>query len=256
MITIRGLKKHYPQAKGYIELLLHPFREKKVTALDGIDLDIEAGQCFFLLGPNGAGKTTLIKVLATLVLPDAGKAFVNNLDVEKHPEKVKSLIGYAINEERSFYWRLTGRQNLEFYAALNDVPRSKMQNKIEEVLSLANLTHAADNRFNTYSTGMKQMLSIARALLSDPKVIFVDEPTKSLDPQAARKIRKFLSEELAGKQKRTIFWTSHDLNEVSEFGHSLAIISKGKIKLKGNLARLTDNRNKSLEDVYVKTLEN
>ena len=114
------------------------------------------GECFCLLGPNGAGKTTLIKVLSTLVLPNAGKAFVNGLDVEKDSKKIRGSIGFAISEERSFYWRLTGRQNLEFYLRLNNIPRSQRKAKVEEVLALTQLAEAVNLSYNTYSTGMSR----------------------------------------------------------------------------------------------------
>jgi len=253
-ISIRGLKKYYPQVKGYRELLLHPFRDKRTVALDGVNLEIESGRCFFLLGPNGAGKTTLLKVLATLLLPDEGSTSINGYDVEKEPEKVKDQVGYAMCDERSFYWRLTGRQNLEFYAALNNIPPDQIDKKINEVLELTNLSRVGDNRFDSYSTGMKQMMSIARALLSDPNIVFVDEPTKSLDPQAAKKMRRFLSDELAGRRKHTVIWTSHDLAEVSEFGYSMAIIDKGKIKFNGMVSQLNSRGAAGLEEAYIKAL--
>jgi ABC-2 type transport system ATP-binding protein len=249
-ILLERIKKHYPVVRGYRELLLHPFRKKTVTALDGVNLKVKKGQCFCLLGPNGAGKTTLIKVLSTLVLPNEGDAFVNGFHVEKESQKVKALIGFAISEERSFYWRLTGRQNLEFFATLDNIPPSQVKNKVDEVLSLTNLEGFVDMRLNTYSTGMRQMMAFARALITGAQIIFVDEPTRSLDPQAAEKIRRFLREELVAKQKRTVFWATHNLIEAQQNAHELAIIQKGKIKLKGTVEGLTDRGKVSLEEVY------
>lgn len=234
---------------------MHPLRKKRVVALDGINLEVEKGQCFCLLGPNGAGKTTLIKVLSTLVLPNEGNAYVNGFDVEKEPEKIRASIGYAIGEDRSFYWRLTGRENLEFFASLNNIPSSQKREKIDEILDLTNLEDVADLRFNTYSTGMRQMMAFARALLTDVQVLFVDEPTKSLDPQAALKVRKFLREEMVEKQRRTVFWATHNLGEAQEYGHELAIIDRGKIKLKGTVAQLTGGGGISLGEVYEKAIE-
>lgn len=226
VISVHNLKKNYPVVKGYKELLLHPLQKKRVVVLDGVKLDVKQSQCFSLLGPNGAGKTTLIKILSTLILPDAGKVHINGFDVEKEPEKIKASIGYAISEERSFYWRLTGRQNLEFFAALNKIPSSRLKEKIDEVLDFTGLRDVADLRFNTYSTGMRQMIAIARALLTDAQILFVDELTKSLDPQAAQRIRKFLREEIVDKRQSTVFWATHNLREAQEFCHELSVIDR------------------------------
>jgi ABC-2 type transport system ATP-binding protein len=250
IISVRGLHKQYPVIKGFRELILNPFSRKKVVALEGVNLDVSGGSCFCLLGPNGAGKTTLIKVLSTLVLPDRGDAYVDGCHVEREADKVKRSIGYAIGDERSFYWRLSGRQNLEFFASLNNIPPNRLKSRIEEMLCLTNLAAVADLRFNTYSTGMRQMLSFARALLTDARVLFVDEPTRSLDPVAAHKIRTFLRRELVDRQKRTVFWATHNLAEAAGFAHELAVIDQGKIKLSGSLADLTDNGRISLENLY------
>jgi ABC-type methionine transport system ATPase subunit len=154
-----------------------------VTALDGLDLEVGRGRVFCLLGPNGAGKTTLIKVLATLVLPDGGRASVAGYDVALEPGPAKNAVGYAVSDERSFYWRLTGRQNLEFFGALYGLGGPARDRRIDELLRLAGLEEAADLRFNGYSTGMRQMLAFARALLADAAILLVDEPTRSLDPR-------------------------------------------------------------------------
>lgn len=253
-IEIVHLKKLYPQPKRYRDLILRPFERNTVTALDGTSLEVEKGRCFFLLGPNGAGKTTLIKILATLVLPDEGKAKVCGFDVVRESHRVKKVIGIALNEERSFYWRLTGRQNLEFFASLNGIPKNQRKIKVEENLRLTGLLRAADSRFNTYSTGMKQMLALARALIVDTRILFVDEPTKSLDPRAAQKIRRFIREELVNKQKRTVFWATHNLAEVEEFGQDVAIIDKGRIKFRGNVRGVRDS-GKSLQSVFDDVVE-
>lgn len=249
-IRAENLTKIYPIIKGYRELILHPFRKTGVTALAGVNLEVDSGRCFCLMGPNGAGKTTLIKIFSTLVLPDSGRAFVNGFDVSKSPKEVKNSIGYALGEERSFYWRLTGRQNLEFFAALNGISWRERRDKIEEVLKLTGLKEAADLRFNTYSTGMRQMMSFARALLAEPKILFVDEPTRSLDPKSALKIRKFIREEMVDRQGRTVFWATHNLAEAQEFGHDLAIIDKGQVKTSGSVSTLTNNGEIPLQDLY------
>lgn len=254
-IKVQNLKKKYPIVKRYREILLHPFRKKFIDALNGVNLEVDKGTCFCLLGPNGAGKTTLIKILSTVVLPDEGKAFVNDFDIVSHENEVKSSIGYAISDERSFYWRLTGRQNLDFFAVLSGLSSSKRKKRVEEVVSLTGLKEVIDLRFNTYSTGMKQMMSLARALLNEPDLLFVDEPTRSLDPQAAKKIRLFLRKELVDKQGKTVFWATHNLLEAQEYAHTLAVIDKGKIKRVGKVSDLTENQSVSMQEIYERAVD-
>jgi len=254
-IEVKNVTKVYPAIKGYKELLLHPFQRKGTTALRGVDLEVRPGQCFCLMGPNGAGKTTLIKILSTLVLPDEGKAFIKGHDLEKETDEVKKHIGFALAEERSFYWRLTGLQNLDFFAALNNIPLSKRRKKIQEVIDLVGLEKAAGRRFNTYSTGMRQMMAIARALLTDPDILFVDEPTRSLDPVAAQNIRTFLRKEMVENHGKTVFWATHDLSEAAEFAHTIAIIAEGQIKAEGSVRSLTGQGSFPLKEVYEKAVK-
>lgn len=232
-ILAENLVKRYPVIRGFRDLVRRPFDKRKTTALDGLDLRVERGRVFCLLGPNGAGKTTLIKILATLVVPDEGRASVGGFDVEHHPGPVKRAVGFAINDERSFYWRLTGRQNLEFFGALHGLRGPARDRRIDEVLELTGLGGAAGQRFNAYSTGMRQMLAFARALLADADILLVDEPTRSLDPRAADTVRAFLRGDLVEKKGKTVFWATHDLAEAAEFGHDVAVISRGRVRLQG-----------------------
>jgi ABC-2 type transport system ATP-binding protein len=249
-VSVRGLVKRYPLVRRYRELVMHPFRRKFVTALDGVDLEVGAGRCHCLLGPNGAGKTTLIKILATLVLPDGGQVCVEGFDVERDPGRVKKAIGLAVGDERSFYWRLTGRQNLMFFAAVSDIPAAEARRRVAGILDLVGLGEIADLRFNAYSTGKRQMLAFARALLTDARILFVDEPTRSLDPGSARKIRAFIRGELVGRQGRTVFWATHNLAEAAEVADDIAIIDKGRIRASGRAADLTGGGRISLQEVY------
>jgi ABC-2 type transport system ATP-binding protein len=253
-ILVENLVKRYPVIGGFRDLVRHPLRRRTRTALDGVSLRVESGRCFCLLGPNGAGKTTLIKVLTTLVLPDEGRAFVGGHDVEKSPMAVKRAIGYAINDERSFYWRLTGSQNLEFFGALDGLKGSRLAGAVADVQRLTGLDSAADLRFNAYSTGMRQMLAIARALLADAEILFVDEPTRSLDPRAAAKVRTFLRRELVDLRKKTIFWATHDLAEAGDFGHEIVIIDRGRIRARGPVDALTQGGRIPLRDIYEKAV--
>ncbi len=249
-ILAEGLVKCYPVAGGFRDLIRHPLRRETKTALDGASLRVEKGHCFGLLGPNGAGKTTLIKVLTTLVLPNGGIASVGGHDVERDPASVRRTIGCAINDERSFYWRLTGRQNLEFFGALDGLRGLERDRRIDEALRRTNLLAAAGFRFNTYSTGMRQMLAFARALLRDADILFVDEPTRSLDPQAADMVRTFLRRDLVEGRGKTVFWATHNLAEAAEVAHEIAVIARGRVRLQGSISALTENGRVALPAVY------
>jgi len=249
-ILTENLVKRYPVFRGFRDLVRRPFDRRTVTALDGLDLRVEPGRVFCLLGPNGAGKTTLIKILATLVLPDGGRAAVAGHDVAGDPRRAKAAVGYAVGEERSFYWRLTGRQNLEFFGALYGLRGAARDRRVADVLGLVGLEDSADRRFNAYSTGMRQMMAFARALLADAPVLLVDEPTRSLDPRAADRIRSFLRDELAGRQGKTVLWATHDLGEAADRADDIAVISRGRIRLHGPAATLASGGRTSLREAY------
>jgi len=250
VLLAEKLVKRYPIFRGFRELVFKPFDRRTVTALDGLDLEVGRGRVFCLLGPNGAGKTTLIKILAGLVLPDGGRALVDGHDVAREPGPARTAVGTAVSDERSFYWRLTGRQNLEFFGALYGLRGAARDRRIEEVLRIAGLDGAAGLRFNGYSTGMRQMLAFARALLADAAILLVDEPTRSLDPQAADRIRSFLRDELAGRQGKTILWATHDLGEAADCADDIAVISRGRIHLSGPAASLAGGGRAALHQAY------
>ncbi|UEC42610.1 MAG: hypothetical protein METHAR1v1_740008, partial [Methanothrix sp.] len=177
-----NLTKTFAAPRGIADLLHRRPSPGGVTPVAGVDLLIRKGEVFGILGPNGAGKTTLIKILCTLVLPTAGAAKVNGYDVVRESGRVRDSIGLVTTDERSFYWRLTGRQNLEFFASLHNFYSDDGREIVEELLEVVDLKDAADVRFLNYSAGMKQRMAIARGLLNDPAVLFMDEPTRSLDP--------------------------------------------------------------------------
>ena len=235
-ISIEDLTKKFPRTSGYRDLL--PFRERQwITAVKGVSLDINEGEFFGLLGPNGAGKTTLIKMLCSLVLPNSGTSQVFGHDILREEQAVKRIVGLVSSEERSFYWRLTGRENLQFYASLYRLSRRNSRKRIDELLNLVELTDEADIRFHNYSTGMRQKLAIARGLLSEPRVLFVDEPTRSLDPVSAQAVRSFLKEKVAGEGK-TVILATHNLNEAEQLCDRLAILHRGHVIALGSIQEL------------------
>jgi ABC-2 type transport system ATP-binding protein len=235
-VHIDNLTKKFARTSGYRDLW--PFRKKQfVTAVENVSLDIKEGEFFGLLGPNGAGKTTLVKLLCSLVLPTSGTAQVFGFDILKEDQNVKKMVGLVSSEERSFYWRLTGRENLHFFASLYHLDPQQAKQRIAHLLDLVQLSKDADTRFQNYSTGMRQKLAIARGLLSEPKVLFVDEPTRSLDPISAQSVRAFLKEKSVN-EKITVILATHNLNEAEQLCDRLAIMSHGKVITSGTVGEL------------------
>ncbi|HLF27509.1 MAG TPA: ABC transporter ATP-binding protein [Anaerolineae bacterium] len=212
--------------KIYSDHGLLPFRpaRKQTVAVDHLNLHIDEGQVFGLLGVNGAGKTTLVKLLATLLEPTSGTARVGGYDVVRDAGKVRRIVNMIAGGERMLYWRLTGRENLAYFADLYDVPEPIKTRRIGELLELVGLSQDADRRVEQYSKGMKQRLQIARGLINDPVYLFMDEPTIGLDAPIARQIRQFIKERLKDK---TILFTSHYMYEVEELCDQIVIIHKG-----------------------------
>ncbi len=229
VIETINLTKRFPQLKSYSELLMYPLRRKEITALENVNIQVKKGEIFGLLGPNGAGKTTLIKILCTLVLPSEGSAFVNGYDVTMDGKQIRRTIGYVISEERSFFWRLTGRQNLKFFARLNNIPAKEVDQRIKEVVDLTGLENDVDNTFQDYSTGMKQKLAVARGMLTDPQILLMDEPTRSLDPVSAHNLKRFIKEVIIGERKKTVIIATNNMQEAEELCNQIAIINKGKL---------------------------
>jgi len=199
-----------------------------VTAIDGLTLEIRRGELFGLLGPNGAGKTTTIRILCTLLAPTAGTARVWEFDVVRDPAQVRRHIGTVLTGERSVYWRLTGRENLEYFAALYQVPTETARRRIAMLLDLVELTPRADDLVERYSTGMRQRLALVKALLHDPPVLLLDEPTTGLDPQAARNGRDLIRR-LHRDEGKTIILTTHYMEEADQLCERVGIIDKGRI---------------------------
>jgi ABC-2 type transport system ATP-binding protein len=251
-VHVEGLAKRFAVRRPLREVLASPAARRWTTALDGVDLEVRRGEVFGLLGANGAGKTTLFKILATLVLPDAGRATVLDLDVVADAAAVRRVLCPVIADERSLHWRLTGRANLELYAALYGLRGAAARERVAELLALVGLQDAADRPAGPYSSGMKQRLLIARALLPAPDVLLLDEPTRSMDPVAARAFREFLGAELRGRQGRTLLLATHSPDEALGLCDRLAILDRGRVLTVGTAAslreRYSDGRHRVLTD--------
>lgn len=202
-------------------------KPKEIIALDGVSLSVEPGELFGLLGPNGAGKTTMTKILATILLPTGGSAQVMGWDVVKDTAKIRPMIGIVFGGERGLYWRLSGRDNLQYFADLYRVPPEISRMRLPKLLELVGLSERADERVENYSRGMKQRLHIARGLVNDPEIMFLDEPTIGLDPLAARELRLVIRQ--LNEQGKTVFLTSHYMFEIDALCDRVAVLNKGKI---------------------------
>jgi ABC-2 type transport system ATP-binding protein len=217
----KGRRTLWQRARG------QPDTRTRFRAVDGIDLTVESGEIFGLLGPNGAGKTTTMRMISTLLEPSEGSIRVLGIDVAKEPRKVRARLGAMLSGERSLYWKLTATENLEYFAALYHVPPKETRARIERSLAAVKLTDRADDYVERYSTGMRQRLALARALLPDPPLIILDEPTVGLDPQSSRDLRERVRDLRA--QGRTILLTTHYMEEADQLCDRVAIIDHGKI---------------------------
>ena len=198
-------------------------------ALDDVTFTVDPGEVCCLLGLNGAGKTTLIKILATLVLPDSGDAKVQGHSLLTAPERVRPLVGMVNSNERSFYWRLPLRKNLEFFGVLQGLKGRAGSKRLDVVLDLVELADVADKRFDTCSTGQKQRAAIARALLSDPQVLLLDEPTSNIDVLSAERLRTFIRETLIKGSGKAALWCTHNLHEAQEVCDRVLVLHQGRL---------------------------
>jgi ABC-2 type transport system ATP-binding protein len=204
-----------------------PDRRERFRAVDGIDLQVERGEIFGVLGPNGAGKTTTMKMLATLLEPTSGTARVLGRDVVREAREVRRRMGAVLTDGRSLYWKLTARENLQYFAALYHVAPGEQRARIAGALAAVHLEDRADDYVERYSTGMRQRLVLARALVPDPELLLLDEPTVGLDPQASRDLRDRVRE--MRSQGRTVLLTTHYMEEADQLCDRIAIIDHGRI---------------------------
>jgi ABC-2 type transport system ATP-binding protein len=229
MIVVDRLVKSFPIKYGIVPTIKHFGRIPRREVLHGISLSVRRGELFGLLGANGAGKTTLLKMLATLSIPDSGTIRIDGINAVRSPMAAKRRIGLCTSEERSFYFRLTARQNLEFFGTLMGVRGKALRKRIKEVIEMVDLGAAIDRPFSGFSSGMRQRLTVARALISDPPLLFFDEPTRAVDPVHAEDLRRLMRDDLVGKMGKTLVLATNLLDEAWALCDTIAVLKQGMV---------------------------
>lgn len=237
--------------KGYRGWQLLPRRQRspeRHLALDHVSFSVAEGETVGVLGPNGAGKTTLLKIMASLLHVSAGRVLIHGRDVRTDSMHARRMIGLVTSDERSFYWRLTGRQNLLFFGALYGLPKSRLATRVADLLEVTGLTEAADRPFHGYSSGMKQRLAIARGFLGEPRIVLYDEPTRSLDPSSAQSIRRWIADSHSHAARTTHLIATNHMLEAEQLCGRVIIINRGTVLASGTLDQI---RAWSRENDYV-----
>jgi ABC-2 type transport system ATP-binding protein len=234
-LRVESLEKYFPAAKSGWQALLSPPQVTKLTvpALRGISFAVNQGEVLALVGANGAGKSTLLRILTTLLLPTRGRAEVCGFDVAREPAKVRRHLGYHTGADACLYARLSGRENLMLFAELNNLSRTDASLRIANLTALLGLGELLDRQVRTLSTGNIHRLGLARALLHQPSVLLLDEPTRSLDPVAAAEFRRFLLQQIVAELGTTVLLASHTLAEVEQLAGRIAVLDKGRLLLCG-----------------------
>ena len=240
VVRVEGLSKRFPVRRTVADVVRHPRARRWQESVRDVRFDVGAGEFFGLLGPNGAGKTTLFKMLATLVIPDAGTATIAGHDVVRHPDRVRRVLTPVIADERSLNWRLSAAENLRLFAALHGLPRRAADTRVGELLATVGLDEAGEKLAGQFSSGMRQRLLVARALLARPRVLLLDEPTRSLDPIGARAFRRFLQDDIVGRHGCTVLLATHTAEEALGLCDRVAVLDRGRLLAVGPARALAE----------------
>ena len=250
-VFVESLTKLFPPTRSGWRAFLQPFEKPIVPALEEISFQVHTGEAVALLGANGAGKSTLLRILSTLLLPTRGYARVAGHDTIQSPREVRRNLGYHAGSDLGFYARLSGRENLGFFGQLNGLSRSSVRDRITQFASQFELAEALDRQVRTLSSGTIQRLSLARALMHSPRVLLLDEPSRSLDAIAAASFRHFLKSEVLQRGTTSLLFASHSLPEIELVAHRVAILKQGRlIALDSPTALKTQTSSHSLEEAF------
>jgi ABC-2 type transport system ATP-binding protein len=228
-VSVRDLNKQFKSTRD-ISNLVRFWKKREITAaLTDVNLQVKRGELVTLVGPNGAGKSTLLKAISTIIRANHGTIEVMGYDVAQNPRKVREQVGYILADERSFYWRLSCRENLRFFGALQGLYGDKCAERIAELSAMFGLSQQLDKQFMNLSTGQRQRLAIARGLIADPPVVLFDEATRSLDPGRAERLRWIVRELLVNQKKKSVLFASHNLDEVQAISDRCALMVAGRL---------------------------
>ncbi|MFL5613862.1 MAG: ABC transporter ATP-binding protein [Gemmatimonadaceae bacterium] len=236
-MQIDGLTKRF-SARPKLTEILRAARRSATTVVDHVSFDVRVGEIVGVLGPNGAGKTTIFKMLSTMVLPDDGTASVCGNDIWLEPGRVRAALAAVSSDERSLNWRLSARENLRLFAVLHRVEARAVEQRVTSLLEQVGLAMTGTKMVGSFSSGMRQRLLIARALLSQPSVLLLDEPTRALDPISAQEFRVFLRKELIERQRATILLATHNAEEALGFCDRVIVLDRGRVLAVGTAAEL------------------
>jgi len=229
VVAVEFVDKFFPPAFSGWRALLQPVAKPTERALSGVSFNVGPGEAVALVGPNGAGKSTLLRVLATLIIPTRGRVTLGGYDVERQAAEARKQFGYHTGGDEGFYSRLTPRENLTFFAAMNNISGAVARERISRLSDWMGLGDSMDRQVRTLSTGMTHRLGLARALLHEPGILLLDEPTRSLDPIAASEFRRLLKDEIVRRKGTTLLFASHTLHEVEQIADRVVLLDEGRV---------------------------
>jgi len=243
VVDVENLSKSFVVAKFSPGRILHPFSPRpRQVALADVAFEVKAGQILGVVGPNGAGKTTLLRILADLLTPDKGRVTMLGRDVGRNGNDLRRQVGYVSSDERSFFWRLSGRQNLMFFGRLYGLSAAEARKRIAREMDAFDLRPKADHLFRDYSTGIRKKFSVIRALLHRPSVLLLDELTSSLDPESNRMVKRLVRAYVSHTPNCAALWSTHRLEEIVEICDRVLVIDRGKITFLGDVTKFNDER--------------
>ena len=246
-----NLKKTYFRDRPLHKQILLPLgKRQRLKALDSVSLCIDAGQILGVVGPNGAGKTTLLRILADILEPDEGTVEICGQTVDKNGHRIRRKIGYVSSDERSFFWRLTARENLEFFARLYGLSAWQAKKRTVQLLEQFDFDNKADHLFRDYPAGIRKKVSVMRVLLHEPALLLLDEVTNSLDPGSVRMVKDMVREYVSGQQDRAAVWSTHRLEEIPQICDKIVMIDSGRITSGG---LVEDFHSNSMDEYLLKT---